>query len=126
MKNNKRLAYIIILLCTIWVSYSIIKSYKKDIQLNSNGIQTVGRVIKFKRKTKSKGFIYVYYINGKPIKSESLIGLDENIRLGDFYRVIYLNKDPHTKNIYLDKKIIDTALILKAGFTKEEIKTKFY
>ena len=55
------------------------------------------------------------------MKSESLIGLEENIRLGDFYKVNYLPNNPNIKKILSDKKITDTALILKAGFSKEDI-----
>ena len=90
MKNNKKLAYIIIGICIVSVLYSVVKSYNNSIQLNNYGMQTIGRVIEIKGISKSKGYVYLYYIDGKPIKSESLIGLEENIRLGDFYKVNYL------------------------------------
>ncbi len=121
MKNNKKLAYIIIGICIVSVLYSVVKSYNNSIQLNNYGMQTIGRVIEIKGISKSKGYIYLYYIDGKPIKSESLIGLEENIRLGDFYKVNYLPNNPNIKKILSDKKITDTALILKAGFSKEDI-----
>ena len=121
MKNNKKLAYIIIEICIVSVLYSVVKSYNNSIQLNNYGMQTIGRVIEIKGISKSKGYVYLYYIDGKPIKSESLIGLEENIRLGDFYKVNYLPNNPNIKKILSDKKITDTALILKAGFSKEDI-----
>mgnify|MGYP003393507693 FL=1 len=121
MKNNKKLAYIIIGICIVSVLYSVVKSYNNSIQLNNYGMQTIGRVIEIKGISKSKGYVYLYYIDGKPIKSESLIGLEENIRLGDFYKVNYLPNNPNIKKILSDKKITDTALILKAGFSKEDI-----
>ena len=121
MKNNKKLAYIIIGICIVSVLYSVVKSYNNSIQLNNYGMQTIGRVIEIKGISKSKGSVYLYYIDGKPIKSESLIGLEENIRLGDFYKVNYLPNNPNIKKILSDKKITDTALILKAGFSKEDI-----
>ena len=121
MKNNKKLAYIIIGICIVSVLYSVVKSYNNSIQLNNYGMQTIGRVIEIKGISKSKGYIYLYYIDGKPIKSESLIGLEENIRLGDFYKVNYLPNNPNIKKILSDKKITDTTLILKAGFSKEDI-----
>ena len=121
MKNNKKLAYIIIGICIVSVLYSVVKSYNNSIQLNNYGMQTIGRVIEIKGISKSKGYIYLYYIDGKPIKSESLIGLEENIRLGDFYKVNYLPNNPNIKKILSDKKITDTALIFKAGFSKEDI-----
>ena len=121
MKNNKKLAYIIIGICIVSVLYSVVKSYNNSIQLNNYGMQNIGRVIEIKGISKSKGYIYLYYIDGKPIKSESLIGLEENIRLGDFYKVNYLPNNPNIKKILSDKKITDTALILKAGFSKEDI-----
>ncbi|MEL1248906.1 hypothetical protein [Flavobacterium helocola] len=121
MKNNKKLAYIIIGICIVSVLYSVVKSYNNSIQLNNYGMQTIGRVIEIKGISKSKGYIYLYYIDGKTIKSESLIGLEENIRLGDFYKVNYLPNNPNIKKILSDKKITDTTLILKAGFSKEDI-----
>ena len=48
MRNNNKLAYFIIAICTIWVLFSISKSYINDIKLNNYGIETIGRVIKFK------------------------------------------------------------------------------
>ena len=121
MKNNKKLAYIIIGVCIVSVLFSISKSYINDIELNNYGIQTIGKVIKFKGISKTKGFEYIYYENGKLKKSESLIGLEDNIKLGDFYKVVYLPSNTNVKKIYSDDKITDTTLILKAGFSKEDI-----
>ena len=121
MKNNNKLAYFIIAICTIWVLFSILKSYGNDIKLNNYGIETIGRVIKFKGISKTKGFEYIYYVDGKLKKSESLIGLEENIKLGDFYKVVYLPSNTNIKKIYSDEKIKDTVAILKAGFSREDI-----
>ena len=104
MKNNKKLAYIIIGICIVSVLYSVVKSYNNSIQLNNYGMQTIDRVIENKGISKSKGYIYLYYIDGKPIKSESLIGLEENIRLGDFYKVNYLPNNPNIKKYSQIKK----------------------
>ncbi|RAK19380.1 hypothetical protein B0I03_11114 [Flavobacterium aquaticum] len=121
MRNNNKLAYFIIAICTIWVLFSISKSYINDIKLNNYGIETIGRVIKFKGISKTKGFEYIYNVEGKLKKSESLIGLEENIKLGDFYKVVYLPSNTNIKKIYSDEKIKDTVAILKAGFSREDI-----
>ena len=121
MKNNKKLAYIIIVVCIVSVLYSVVKSYNNSIQLNNYGIETIGKVIKFKGISKRKGFEYIYYVDGKLKKSESFIGLEENIMLGDFYKVVYLPSNTNIKNIYSDEKIKDTVAILKAGFSREDI-----
>ena len=121
MRNNNKLAYFIIAICTIWVLFSISKSYINDIKLNNYGIETIGKVIKFKGISKRKGFEYIYYVDGKLKKSESFIGLEENIKLGDFYKVVYLPSNTNIKKIYSDKKIKDTVAILKAGFSREDI-----
>ena len=60
-------------------------------------------------------------MEGKLKKSESLIGLEENIKLGDFYKVVYLPSNTNIKKIYSDEKIKDTVAILKAGFSREDI-----
>ncbi len=121
MRNNNKLAYFIIAICTIWVLFSISKSYINDIKLNNYEIETIGRVIKFKGISKTKGFEYIYNVEGKLKKSESLIGLEENIKLGDFYKVVYLPSNTNIKKIYSDEKIKDTVAILKAGFSREDI-----
>ena len=121
MRNNNKLAYFIIAICTIWVLFSISKSYINDIKLNNYGIDTIGRVIKFKGISKTKGFEYIYNVEGKLKKSESLIGLEKNIKLGDFYKVVYLPSNTNIKKIYSDEKIKDTVAILKAGFSREDI-----
>ena len=121
MKNNKKLAYIIIVVCIVSVLYSVVKSYNNSIQLNNYGIETIGKVIKFKGISKRKGFEYIYYVDGNLKKSESFIGLEENIKLGDFYKVVYLPSNTNIKKIYSDKKIKDTVAILKAGFSREDI-----
>ena len=121
MRNNNKLAYFIIAICTIWVLFSISKSYINDIKLNNYGIETIGRVIKFKGISKTKGFEYIYNVEGKLKKSESLIGLEENIKLGNFYKVVYLPSNTNIKKIYSDEKIKDTVAILKAGFSREDI-----
>ena len=121
MKNNKKLAFIIIGICIVSVLFSIVKSYNNSIKLNNYGIQTIGKVIKFKGISKTKGFEYIFYVNGKQKKSESLTGLEENIKLGDFYKVVYLPSNTNIKKIYSDEKIKDTVAILKAGFSKEDI-----
>ena len=121
MKNNKKLAYIIIVVCIVSVLYSVVKSYNNSIQLNNYGIETIGKVIKFKGISKRKGFEYIYYVDGKLKESESFIGLEENIKLGDFYKVVYLPSNTNIKKIYSDEKIKDTVAILKAGFSREDI-----
>ena len=121
MKNNKKLAFIIIGVCIVSVLFSISKSYINDIKLNNYGIETIGKVIKFKGIYKRKGFEYIYYVDGKLKKSESFIGLEENIKLGDFYKVVYLPSNTNIKNIYSDEKIKDTVAIIKAGFSREDI-----
>ena len=104
MRNNNKLAYFIIAICTIWVLFSISKSYINDIKLNNYGIETIGRVIKFKGISKSKRFEYIYNVEGKLKKSESLIGLEENIKLGDFYKVVYLPSNTNIKKYIQTKK----------------------
>ncbi len=121
MKNNKKLAFIIIGVCIVSVLFSISKSYINDIKLNNYGIETIGKVIKFKGISKRTGFEYIYYVDGKLKKSESFIGLEENIKLGDFYKVVYLPSNTNIKNIYSDEKIKDTVAIIKAGFSREDI-----
>lgn len=49
------------------------------------------------------------------------MGFKNKGRLGDFYKIIYSSKNPKNVEIFLDEKITDTTLILKAGFSEEDI-----
>ena len=63
---------------------------------------------------------FKFFIDGNSNFSDS--PRDNNgEKIGEFFKVVYSSKNPEVSRIYLDEKITDTTLILKAGFSKEDI-----
>ena len=43
-------------------------------------------------------------------------GSHPNVKIGEYYKIIYSSKNPKNVEIFLDEKITDTILIKNAGF----------
>ncbi|WP_026726382.1 hypothetical protein [Flavobacterium sasangense] len=120
MKNNKRLVYIIIGLCAMWILYNFYYGHIYNKELKKFEITTVGKITKFKGAAKSPYLNFIFFIDGKFHSSDS--HRDNNgEKIGEFFKVVYSSKNLEVSRIYLDEKITDTTLILKAGFSKEDI-----
>ncbi|WP_291106361.1 hypothetical protein [Flavobacterium sp. UBA6195] len=63
---------------------------------------------------------YKFYSNGKLYFSDSPRD-DKGEKIGEFYKVIFSSKNPEVSRVYLDNKITDKTLILKAGFSEDDI-----
>ncbi len=104
----------------LWLSYNFYYGYNYNKGLKETGIVTVGKITEFKGATKSPCLNFKFFIDGNSNFSDS--PRDNNgERIGEFFKVIYSSKNPEVCRIYLDEKITDTTLILKAGFSKEDI-----
>ena len=95
------------------------KSYIEEIK--ENGVQTVAKVIGFTGMSKKSALYYTFYPNGIYKKESYFTNGNDNIKIGLFYKVYYLKENPKKCMIDFDNPIIDTTLILKAGFSKEDI-----
>ena len=93
----------------------------KFSEIEKDGKIGIAKFVKYERKPKTRNYYFEYYNKNKKIRD--LIknppdGFHKNI--GRFYEIKYLDKfDDIIVNF--DKEIKDTTLILKAGFSIEDI-----
>ena len=110
----------VLILVLIWILYIFYQGNNYDNEIKEFGVFTIGKVTKLKGASKKPGIDYRFNVNGKRVFSDSPISV-KSIKKGEFFKVIYSSKNPEICRIYLDEKITDTTLILKAGFSKEDI-----
>jgi hypothetical protein len=112
--------FIVIVIFVLWLSYNFYYGYNYNKELKETRIVTVGKITEFKGAAKSPCLNFIFFIDGNSNFSDS--PRDNNgERIGEFFKVIYSSKNPEVCRIYLDEKITDTTLILKAGFSREDI-----
>ena len=118
LKKNGYL--IVIVIFVLWLIYNFYHGYNHNKELKESGIVTVGKITEFKGAAKGLYLNFKFFIDGKSNFSDS--PRDNNgEKIGEFFKVVYSSKNPEVSRIYLDEKITDTTLILKAGFSKEDI-----
>ena len=118
--TKKHFNYSVFILVLIWILYIIYKGENYDNEIKKFGISTIGKVTNLKGESKRPGIDYSFNVSGKKVFSDSPVSVN-SIKEGEFYKVIYSSKNPEVCRIYVDKKITDTSLILKAGFSREDI-----
>ena len=118
--TKKHFNYSVFILVLIWILYIIYKGENYDNEIKKFGISTIGKVTNLKGASKRPGIDYRFNVSGKKVFSDSPVSIN-SIKEGEFYKVVYSSKNPEMCRIYLDEKITDTALILKAGFSREDI-----
>ena len=104
---------------TLYAEYDNVEDLSASAPVTINGL-TIGKVTNLKGASKRPGIDYSFNVSGKKVFSDSPVSIN-SIKEGEFYKVVYSSKNPEICRIYLDEKITDTALILKAGFSKEDI-----
>jgi hypothetical protein len=119
MNRRKELFVFIFLIMALLVYFKITSNSYID-EVKENGVQTVGKVVKFTGISRKPALYFIFYPNGKYQKASSFRD-DNNVKIGMFYKVYYLKDNPEKYLIELDKPISDTTLILKAGFSIEDI-----
>jgi len=89
-------------------------------KIEKDGKIGIGKFVKYEKKPKSKHYYFEYYNGKKNIDLLTKAPKDFYKKVGSFYKIKYLNE---YKDIIVDfdKEITDTTLILKAGFSKEDI-----
>ena len=118
--KTKYFNYIAFALVVIWILYIFYQGNNYDNEIKEFGVFTIGKVTKLKGASKKPGIDYRFNVNGKRVFSDSPVSV-KSIKIGEFFKVIYSAKNPEVCRIYLDEKITDTTLILKAGFSREDI-----
>jgi hypothetical protein len=110
----------VLVLVLIWLVYILYEGNNYDKEIKEFGVFTIGKVTNLKGASKRPGIDYSFNVSGKKVFSDSPVSIN-SIKEGEFYKVVYSSKNPEVCRIYLDEKITDTALILKAGFSREDI-----
>ena len=96
---------------------------KEEKELNQYGIETTGKVIKFKIVNPSEGPIreyldYIFVADGRDYIYDVSREEYPNVKKGSFYKLVYSSKNPKINKIHLEEEITDSTLIMKAGFKK--------
>ena len=129
-KNNK---YFIIIFLTV-LSLIQLRSYLINNCLKKSKKFTIAKFTLKKRLPKKTNFYFTYIINGeKIVTANSGIDYDilnfeaetkiiDNLKINCFYLAKYDPKHPNVIIVDPLKRVIDTIEILKAGFSREDIK----
>lgn len=118
--TKKYFNYSVLILVLIWIVYNLYEGNNYDNEIEKYGKTTVGKVTKFKGAGRRAYLRYQYYVNNNSFGSDAPRD-EKGEKIGQFYKVIYSTKNPKICRIYLDEPVTDTTLILKAGFSREDI-----
>ncbi|SHM30072.1 hypothetical protein [Flavobacterium saccharophilum] len=123
-QKSKIFGLLIVASIAIFVLYGQFRNLRFEKDLKEHGKITIGKIDSIQEFPK-RNYIHVsYYINGKKYNSfES--GLHKNIskeNIGEFFKLKYLKNSPEIVRGIYSQRIIDTATILKSGFSITEIK----
>lgn len=120
MKNN--FYKFIIIGFILFVVYQIYSGYSIKNEINKNGVFSIGKYVSQDRKPKVEQNFMIYYFKDRKIKANggrAPKGFTSNI--GKFYKIRYSESNPNYAEAFFDEEITDTTLILKAGFSREDI-----
>ena len=125
MKIKKVLSILFLVSFFSFVIFIAIDGYLNMMEIEKNGITSIGRYISRKDYPKSSANYFVFYVDGKRIKYN--IGNEPSVfyrNLGKFYKIKYLKKYNGSMQPLLDQEVTDTAAILEAGFPIEEVRKR--
>ena len=98
--------------------------YRKEIE--ENKVESICRYVNCKKYAKSSQSVFRYYVDNKLYKTEYGAcpdNYDKNI--GRYYLFYYSKIDPNKIIVDFKTEVKDTAKILNAGFTYEDLKYKY-
>lgn len=122
-----KISKIFLVLFALFIILAIVDGYLKKVNVENNGIKSIGKFIYQDKWAKGELNYFVYFINNKMYKGNggrAPVGFKKNI--GNFYKIIYSKKYKGTVIALFNEQIIDTTLILNAGFSKNDFKKKTY
>jgi len=118
--NNKKIIYLFVGFLIIFVIFFTIKRKIDLDERNQFGVVSVAKIGNFKGSKGGKRVNFVYFVDEKMYKNDCNIDDYPKIRKGEFYKIIYSSKNPKNVEIFLGKRVNDTALINKAGLNYEK------
>ena len=135
MKNRKtiNLGHIIIFVFFGIITFFIIRDFVIKSNIDKSTKYVVTKFISKERLPKTTNFWFAYFINGKKITTaNSGVGYSisnteketkaiDDLVINSFYLAKYTSENPNIIAVNPLKQITDTTLILKSGFSKEDI-----
>lgn len=121
MKN--KISKILVIAFVLTVICLMINGYIKKWDVEENGKESIGKYVLHDSWGKGETNYFIFHIDGKKYEGNggrAPMGFKDNI--GKFYRIIYSEKHKGTVQAFFDEEVTDTNQILKAGFTKEDLK----
>lgn len=118
-----KISKILVIMFVLGVFGLIVASYFVKNDVDNNGKISIGKYVSRDNWAKGELNYFVFYIDGKKYKEDGgrgPAGFSENI--GKFYRIKYSEKYKGSIQALFDQEVTDAVAILKAGFTKEELK----
>lgn len=116
MNNNKKSFVIIIILLIFVAIIGLIKSIVERNERNEHTIENIAKITGFKGASKRQYLDFKFYHDNKVYFNEWYRGSHPNVKIGEYYKIIYSSKNPKNVEIFLDERITDTVLIKKSGF----------
>lgn len=113
--NNKKAFLLIIFSLGIFFLFGTIKRKIDLNERNHFGVVSVAKIGKFKGASRKKYLDFIYFVDGKMYKNDYNRNDYPHVKKGEFYKIIYSSKNPKNVEIFLNKRITDSALIDKAG-----------
>ena len=122
---NRIYAVVIISFFAFLISM-IIKSYTIKCEIDDFGKTIIGKYVSHKSYPKTQNNYFIYYINGQIFKNFSSENISSEFRknIGKFYKIKYLDKYPEAIHPLYEQEVTDTAEILNAGFSMDDILNK--
>lgn len=132
IKLNK--GHFVLLIAVFAILYLCLKDIFIKNEIEKNGKEIVVKFTSKVKLPKTTNFYFTYFINGKKINSaNSGITYDvsdskeetkniNNLKINTFYLAKSIAKYPDVIIVNSLKPVTDTTLILKAGFSREDIK----
>jgi hypothetical protein len=120
MKSKISIFFLIMIL--FGLIYIINSGHTINDDIENNGKESVGRFVAYDKYGKTRSYYFVFYINDKKYRENGgnpPEGFLQN--KGKFYRIIYSEKYKGFFRVFFDKEVRDTAEILNAGFSRDEI-----
>jgi len=119
----KKLSIVIISLLVLGLGFIFLKGYWYKKEICQNRAQTVCKYVSCKEFPKTSESYFQYYIDGKTYRnSYGRCPKDSEKKLNKFFIIYYSTKDVEKIEVDFSTSITDTATILNAGFTIDEIK----
>ncbi|OYQ33901.1 hypothetical protein CHU92_12495 [Flavobacterium cyanobacteriorum] len=114
---------LLLFLVCLGVAYLFLKGYLYKREIKNNKQQTVCKFVYCEKAPKTTRSFFKYNIyNRWYTNSYGQCPEDYEKKINNFYTLYYSSKDPHKIEVDFNIPVTDTVIILKSGFTKEDLK----